>query len=109
MLVLDLIAFIQSQPIAEPKRPGFDFDMGDIELALEKIGASPARSNIYRAIGKMKITKNDRGYYSAPAVAALIGWYMSPNKYSSFGQYVTLAGQSLYDSALNHYTTNEAT
>ena len=102
-----LINLIKSHPVAERKRSGFDFDMADIQEALREEGYTPSRSSVYRAIAKMKITKNERGYYPAPSVAALIGWYTSPNKYSSLDQYVDLAGQSLYDSIANHYRTME--
>lgn len=103
MSAIDLLQFLETHPVAEPKRQGFDFDIEDIRAALKAIGKAPHPSALYKALSGMDIEKNRRGYYDAPAVAALLGWYRSPSRYASYEKYIKAVGQSLYDAVANHY------
>lgn len=101
--MLSLIDLVRQHSVSEPKRLGFDFAIEDIEADLAKLGKRPHRSTIYKALKGMGLKPNRRGYYEAPQVAALLGWYASPNSYTSYGNYITLAGQALYDTVQMHY------
>lgn len=80
----------------EVKRLG-EFTLDDIKSGLRKQGIKVKRSTLYAQLSGMGIERSRRGFYDAAQVAVLIGWYLGGD-YSSYAQYISLAGQSIYNS-----------
>jgi hypothetical protein len=104
MSLVSLFQKLESHPVTEAKRPGFDFDVSEILAGLEAQGYSVDKSSLYRQIRGLGIIKNTRGYYSAPSVAVLIGWYVRGGSFGSYSQYIASAGQGIYDQFSQEYS-----
>jgi hypothetical protein len=106
VIIMSLVSLFQKldcHPVAEAKRPGFDFDVSEILAGLEAQGYSVDKSSLYRQLRGMAITKNERGYYSAPQVAVVLGWYVRGGSFGSYSQYIAAVGQGIYDQFAKDY------
>lgn len=108
MSLVTLFQKLDCHPVTEAKRAGFDFDFSEILAGLEAQGYSVDKSSLYRQLRCMAITKNERGYYSAPQVAVVLGWYVRGGSFGSYSQYIAAVGQGVYDQFAKDYQEQSA-
>lgn len=80
------------------KGPG-DYSFSDIHIHVAHSTGAISERSLRRIIRGLRIQKGDRGYYTTPDVAMIVGWIKRRSKYASYEEYRLREGRQIYKKA----------